>query len=137
MQEGIVRILLLLMNEQGAIDERTFRALRAVRDELPARHRPTPAEIHELARRQALLLRIDRTAAVRGLSEIFAAPKDRAMAEAVLRKAAELVGARIDTTPQGPMAVLLRSNDDSAHVSRGPTAMRSGSGTSGRSAPAA
>ena len=50
---------------------------------------------------------IDRAAAVRGLSEIFAAPKDRAMAEAVLRKAAELVGARIDATPHGPMAVLL------------------------------
>ena len=27
-QDGIVRILLLLMNEQGAIDERTYRALR-------------------------------------------------------------------------------------------------------------
>ena len=37
--DGIVRILLLLMNETGAIDERTYRALHAVRDELPPRHR--------------------------------------------------------------------------------------------------
>ncbi|WP_431267679.1 DUF3141 domain-containing protein [Dankookia sp. P2] len=77
LQDGIVRILLLMMNEKGAIDERTYRALQAVRNELPTRHRPTPAEVHEVARRQALLLRTDRAAAVRGLSEIFAAPKDR------------------------------------------------------------
>jgi hypothetical protein len=112
LQDGIVRILLLLMNEYGAIDERTYRALRAVGDELPARQRLTPEEMREVARRQALLLRVDRTAAVHGLAEIFAAPKDRAMAEAILRKVAELVGVRIDMTPQGPMAVLLRPKDD-------------------------
>jgi hypothetical protein len=106
-REGIVRILLLLMNEGGAVDERTYRALLAARDELPARHRATPAEMREIARRQALLLRADREAAVRGLATIFAAPKDRALAEAVLRKAAEAVGARIDMTPRGPMAVLM------------------------------
>jgi hypothetical protein len=123
LQDGIVRILLLLMNENGAIDERTYRALHAVRDELPARHRPTPAEMHEVARRQALLLRSDRAAAVHGLSEIFAAPKDREMAETVLRKAAALVGARIDATPHGPMAVLLDRRDDAPAAER-PTARR-------------
>jgi hypothetical protein len=112
LQDGIVRILLLLMNEHGAIDERTYRALKVVRDELPNRRRPTPAEMHELARRQALLLRVDRDAAVRGLGTIFAAPKDRAMAEAVLRKSAEVVGFRIDATPHGPIAVLLNPQEE-------------------------
>ena len=107
----------------GAIDERTYRALHAVRDELPTRHRPTPAEMHEVARRQALLLRTDRAAAVHGLSEIFAAPKDREMAETVLRKAAALVGARIDATPHGPMAVLLHWSDDAPAAER-PTTRR-------------
>jgi hypothetical protein len=124
LQDGIVRILLLLlMNENGAIDERTYRALHAVHDELPARHRPTPAEMHEVARRQALLLRSDRAAAVHGLSEIFAAPKDREMAETVLRKAAALVGVRIDATPHGPVAVLLHRRDDAPAAER-PTARR-------------
>jgi hypothetical protein len=70
--------------------------------------------MREIARRQALLLRADREAAVRGLSTIFASPKDRAMAEAVLRKAGEAVGARIDMTPKGPMAVLLNRTEQVA-----------------------
>jgi hypothetical protein len=115
-QDGIVRILLLMMNDQGAIDERTFRALRAVRDEFPARQRPTLAAMREMARRQALLLRVDRAAAVRGLATIFAAPKDRAMAETALRKAAEMVGFRIDATPHGPLAVLLDPREDNVKV---------------------
>jgi hypothetical protein len=106
-REGIVRLLLLLLADGGVIHEQSVRALRAVRDELPAKHRATPAEMREIARRQALLLRADREAAVRGLATIFAAPNDRAMAEAVLRKAAEAVGARIDMTAKGPMAVLM------------------------------
>jgi hypothetical protein len=40
-------------------------------------------------------------------------------AEAVSRKAAELVGTRIDLTPQGPMAALLRSNDGIAEAEQG------------------
>jgi hypothetical protein len=123
LQDGIVRILLLLINENGAIDERTYRALHAVRDELPTRQRPTPAEMHEVARRQALLLRTDRAAAVHGLSEIFAAPKDRELAETVLRKAAALVGVRIDVTPQGPTAAMLRISYDTLAAER-PTARR-------------
>ncbi|MBV1798898.1 hypothetical protein [Siccirubricoccus sp. G192] len=111
-----MRILLLLMNEQGAVDERTYRALLAVREELPMRQRPTPAEVREIARRQALLLRADRAAAVRGLAIIFAAPKDRAMAEAVLRKAAEMVGFRIDPSPRGPLARLLSPEEEAAGV---------------------
>jgi hypothetical protein len=96
------------VDEAGAIDERTYRALQAVRDELPPRHRASPGEMREIVRKQALLLRADREAAVRGLAAIFAEPKDRAMAATALRKAAEAVGARIDMTPNGPMAVLLR-----------------------------
>jgi len=110
-RDGIVRILLLLFNESGAIDEQTYRAVQAVRGELPPRHRASPPEMREIARRQALLLRADREAAVRGLATIFAAPKDRAMAEAVLRKAAEAVGARIDMTPRGPVASLLNAKE--------------------------
>jgi hypothetical protein len=79
--------------------------------------------MHEVARRQALLLRSDRAAAVRGLSEIFAAPKDRELAETVLRKAAALVGMRIDATAHGPMAVLLHRSDDPPAAER-PTARR-------------
>ncbi|HYZ34038.1 MAG TPA: DUF3141 domain-containing protein [Crenalkalicoccus sp.] len=114
LRDGVVRLLLLLMNEHGAIDEQTYRALEAVRAELPARHRATTAEIREVARRQALLLRADRAAAVRGLTTIFAAAKDRALAEAALRKAAESVGVRIDMGPGGPVAVLLDRPQESA-----------------------
>ena len=116
LRDGIVRILLLLMNEQGAVDERTYRALRAVREELPARQRPTPAEMRETARRQALLLRADRGAAVRGLATIFADPKDRATAEAALRKAVEMVGFRVDPSPKGPLARLLHQEGEKAGV---------------------
>ena len=115
-QDGIVRILLLLMNERGAVDERTYRALRAVCGELPERQRPALAELHEIARRQALLLRADRGAAIRGLATIFAAPKDRAMAESVLRKAAEAVGFRIDPTPRGPLARFLNPTEGTVGV---------------------
>ncbi len=110
-RDGMVRILLLLMSDRGAVDERTVRALRALHEELPAGQRATPAELHEIARRQALLLRLDRGAAIEGLKSIFAAQKDRALAEAALRKTAEAVGARIDLTPNGPMAVLLETDD--------------------------
>lgn len=106
LRDGVVRILLMLMNERGAVDERTYRALRTVRDELPLRHRPTPAEMHEIARRQAILLRVDREAAVRGLRTIFAEPKDRAVASAALRRAAGAVGLAIEMTSEGPMAML-------------------------------
>ena len=111
------------MNDQGAIDERTFRALRAVRDELPARQRPTLAAMHEMARRQALLLGLIVRQRCAVSPTIFAAPKDRAMAETVLRKAAEMVGFRIDATPHGPMAVLLDPGDDAPAAER-PTARR-------------
>ncbi|MXP66057.1 DUF3141 domain-containing protein [Roseomonas sp. M0104] len=114
LRDGIVRILLLLLNEGGAIDERSYRALQAVRQQLPKHHQASPAEMREVARRQALLLRADREAAVRGLTAIFSQPKDRSMAEAVLRKAAEAVGAKIDMTPKGPMAVLLNEPEPSA-----------------------
>ncbi|WP_207538151.1 DUF3141 domain-containing protein [Sabulicella rubraurantiaca] len=108
LRDGVVRILLLLMNEQGAVDERTYRALRAVRDELPARHRPTPPELREIARRQALLLRVDREAAIHGLATIFADPKDRDMAVAALRKAAGVAGFSVEEVREGPVAALLR-----------------------------
>ncbi|WP_270938063.1 DUF3141 domain-containing protein [Falsiroseomonas oryzae] len=107
LQDGVVRLLLLLLDHHGAIDERGVRALQAVRAELPGRQRVTPAELREVARRQALLIRADRDAAVRGLGAIFAASKDRAIAVAALRKAFAAIGAEIDMTPNGPVAVLL------------------------------
>ena len=110
-RDGMVRILLLLMNDRGVVDERAVRALRALHDELPPGQRTRPAELHEIARRQALLLRLDRRAAIEGLKNIFASPKDRAMAESALRRTAEAVGARIDLTPSGPIAVLLEPED--------------------------
>jgi hypothetical protein len=78
---------------------------------LPARFHTTQAELREITRREALLLRTHRDAALQGLKTIFASPKDRAIAEAALRKAAEAVGARIDLTPNGPMAVLLEPTE--------------------------
>jgi len=114
LRDGIVRLMLLLLSEGGTVDERSYRALQALGKELPRHHRASPAEMREVARRQALLLRADRDAAVRGLAVIFAQPKDRSMAEAVLRKAAEAVGARIDMTPRGPMAVLLNEPEQAA-----------------------
>ncbi len=114
LRDGVVRLLLLMMNEQGAIDERTYRALRAARDELPARQRPTPPEMREIARRQALLLRVDREAAVRGLAAIFAAAKDRELAVAALRKAAETAGFSIEAVRDGPVAALLRETNRAA-----------------------
>jgi hypothetical protein len=110
-REGIVRLVLMLLSD-GKIDERAYRAIRSVRDELPARFRTSQAEMREITRREALLLRTDREAALRGLRTIFASPKDRAVAEAAMRKAAEAVGARIDMTPRGPMAVLLQSGGE-------------------------
>jgi Protein of unknown function (DUF3141) len=114
LRDGIVRILLLLLNDAGVVDEQTYRAVLAARDELPPRHRATPAEMREIARRQALLLRADRDAAVRSLAAIFASPKDRAIAEEVLRKVAEAVGVRIDMTPKGPVAALLKPAEQTA-----------------------
>ena len=106
-RDGIVRLVLMLLGKDGTLDERTYRALRAARADLPARFRGSQAEMRETIRREALLLRTDRDAALRGLRAIFADPKDRASAEAALRKAAEAVGVRIDMTPSGPIAVLL------------------------------
>jgi len=74
---------------------------------LPARLRGSQAEMRDVVRREALLLRTDRAAALRGLRAIFADPEDRAVAEAVFRQAAAAVGARIDLTPDGPVARLL------------------------------
>ncbi len=119
-RDGIVRLVLMLLGKDGTIDERTYRALRAARAELPPRFRGTQAEMREVIRREALLLRTDHDAALRGLRAIFAAPKDRASAEAALRKAAEAVGVRIDMTPSGPMAVLLeRDNAALPHSAAG------------------
>ena len=106
-RDGIVRVVLMLLSD-GVIDERVYRAMRSAREELPARYRGTLAEMKEVIRREALLLRSDRAAALQGLRTIFAAPKDREIAEAALQKAAAAVGARLDMTPSGPVAVLLQ-----------------------------
>lgn len=106
-QDGIVRLLLLLLNAEGAIDERAYLALRKVTRDLPEHLGRTPSEMREVARRQALLLRADRAEAIRGLSAIFARPEDRALAELILRSAAAEVGAELTMTSDGPMAVLL------------------------------
>jgi hypothetical protein len=75
--------------------------------ELPPRFQASRAEVREMARREQLLLRTDRAAALVGLREIFADPEDRAVAEQALRKAAAAIGVRVDMTPSGPVAVLL------------------------------
>jgi hypothetical protein len=97
--EGIMRVMLLLHAPHDPSDERIHRALRAVHDELPVRQRITPPEMRQITRRQALLIRTDRAAAVRGLATIFAASKERAMTEAAFRKAVAAVGVRLDMTP--------------------------------------
>jgi hypothetical protein len=117
-RDGIVRILLLLLNEQGAVDERTYRALQAVRQELPAHHRVSPAVIRELARREALLLRADREAAIRGLETIFADPSDRDLARTILNKVADAVGARIEVTDSGPVATVLGADKQQSRTAR-------------------
>jgi len=107
-REGIVRLVLALHGTEGAVvDERAYRALQAARRDLPARYQGTQAEMREIVRRETLLLRTDRMAALQGLRDIFADPEDRAIAEAALQRAAAAVGARIDLTPAGPVAVLL------------------------------
>jgi len=63
--------------------------------------------MRDVVRREALLLRTDRAAALRGLRAIFADPEDRAVAEAAFRQATAAVGARIDLTSDGPVARLL------------------------------
>lgn len=117
-RDGLVRLVLILLGNDG-IDERTYRALQLMREDLPAKFRSTHAEMRETARREALLLRTDREAALRGLRTIFASAKDRAVAEAALRKAAEAVGARIDLTPNGPVAVLLHPEGENASKAAG------------------
>ena len=106
-QDGIVRLLLLILGQEGAIDERAWLALRKVTRDLPQHLRATPDQMREVARRQALLLRADRAAAVAGLATIFAKPEDRAVAETILQGAAAEVGAELRMTPDGPAAVLL------------------------------
>ena len=105
-REGMVRLILILLGG-GVVDERVWRALQAMRAELPAEYRFNRGELREVVRRQALLVRTDRDAALRGLRTIFSAPEERAIAEQALRKTAAAIGARIDLTPSGPMAVLL------------------------------
>ncbi|WP_137176511.1 DUF3141 domain-containing protein [Roseomonas sp. AR75] len=107
-REGLVRLLLALFGTSGGIDERAYRALRAMRAELPEQYRASPSQMRAIIRQEALLLHTDRGAALRALRDIFADPKDRAVAEAALQRAAAAVGARIDMTPTGPVAVLLR-----------------------------
>jgi hypothetical protein len=117
-REGLVRLVLILLGD-GGIDERTYRALQLMREDLPPRFRATPAEMRQIARREALLLRTDREAALRGLHTIFASVKDRTIAEAALRKAADAVGARIDLTPNGPVAVLLHPESETSTKAAG------------------
>jgi len=105
-RDGIVRLVMMLLSD-GVIDERGHRAMQAAWAGLPARFRGTQAEMREVVRREALLLRTDRAAALRGLRNIFADAEDRAVAESAFRQAAAAVGARIDMTPQGPVARLL------------------------------
>jgi hypothetical protein len=105
-REGIVRLVMMLLSD-GVIDERGHRAMQAAWAGLPERFRGTQAEMREVVRREALLLRTDRAAALRGLRAIFADSEDRAVAERVFRQAAAAVGARIDMTPDGPVARLL------------------------------
>jgi hypothetical protein len=105
-RDGIVRLVMMLLSD-GVIDERGHRAMQAAWAGLPARFRGSQAEMREVVRREALLLRTDRAAALRGLRAIFADPEDRAVAEAAFRQAAAAVGARIDLTPDGPVARLL------------------------------
>jgi hypothetical protein len=105
-RDGIVRLVMMLLSD-GVIDERGHRAMRAAWAGLPERFRGTQAEMRDVVRREALLLRTDRAAALRGLRAIFADPADRAVAERVFRQAAAAVGARIDMTPDGPVARLL------------------------------
>jgi hypothetical protein len=105
--EGVIRILLRMIDATGQVDARGVRALRAATAELPAAERPTLAEVRRVARHQALLIRADRAAAVEGLKHIFAAPEDRAWAEALLREVArklELEPARLAAllTPERP-----------------------------------
>jgi hypothetical protein len=118
-RDGIVRLLLMLLSAEGGIDERVYRALQKVTRDLPAELRGTPAEMREVARRQALLLRTDRAAALRGLSTIFDAAEDRALAERILRGAAAEVGAELRMTKEGPMAVLLPQEDSAAKAAAG------------------
>jgi len=110
-RDGMVRLILLLLSA-GVVDERVYRALQAMQAELPPEYGATRAEMRETVRREALLLHTDRDAALRGLREIFAAPEDRAVAEKALREAAAAIGARIDLTPSGPMAVLLEPKEE-------------------------
>ena len=105
-RDGVVRLVMMLLSD-GVIDERAHRAMRATWAGLPARFRGSQAEMREVVRREALLLRTDRAAALRGLRAIFADPEDRAVAEAAFRQAAAAVGVRIDMTPDGPVARLL------------------------------
>lgn len=105
-RDGIVRLVIMLLSD-GAIDERGHRAMQAAWAGLPARFRGSQAEMRDVVRREALLLRTDRAAALRGLRAIFTDPEDRAVAETAFREAAAAVGARIDMTPDGSVARLL------------------------------
>ncbi len=84
--DGIVRLLLLAIEHAGGMDEVTFRALRALAEELPPEQRVPPARAREAARRQALLLRLDRRAAVEGLGRIFVTEDARRLAWSVVRR---------------------------------------------------
>jgi hypothetical protein len=86
--DGIVRLLLLAIERRGAMDELTYRALRALAAELPPEERVSPERMREMARRQALLLRLDRDAAVEGLRRIFATEESRRLAWTVVQRVA-------------------------------------------------
>ncbi|MFC7474178.1 DUF3141 domain-containing protein [Dankookia sp. GCM10030260] len=90
--EGIVRLLLLLLDDSGVVDERSWRALRALNTELPPERQMSHEAFRRTVREQALLIHTDRDCALAGLEALLPTPEDLAVARRVVLQAADAVG---------------------------------------------
>jgi hypothetical protein len=90
--EGVIRLLLLLLEDSGVADERSWRALRALNQEMAPEQRLSRDAFRRIVREQALLIRTDREGALAGLEGLLATPEDIAQARRVLLAVSDAVG---------------------------------------------
>jgi hypothetical protein len=120
--EGIIRLLLLLLDDSGVADERSWRALRELGEHLPPERQLSPETFKRIAREQALLIRTDREAALAGLPALLAAPEDAALARRVVLQTAEAVGLDLSKlTERAKFPTLIRLLDTPEPESAGRT----------------
>ncbi len=90
MMEAVLRMLLFLARADRMVDERSFRMMFMLRDELPPERRPTIARIKQVMKEQAAILLLDEDRAIRSLPALLPEAGERQLALDVARRIALL-----------------------------------------------